>query len=29
MESEQARKMVSAGLAEAGRFLATELTRGK
>jgi hypothetical protein len=29
MESEQGRKMVSAGLAEAGMFLATELTRGK
>lgn len=29
MESEQGRKMVSAGLAEAGMFLATELTKGK
>ena len=29
METEQGRKMVSAGLAEAGGFLATELTRGK
>jgi len=29
MESEQARKMVSAGLAEAGMFLAIELTKGK
>lgn len=29
MESEQGRKMISAGLAEAGLFLATELTRGR
>jgi hypothetical protein len=29
MESEQGRKMISAGLAEAGLFLATELTKGK
>jgi hypothetical protein len=29
MESEQGRKMISVGLAEAGSFLATELTRGK
>jgi hypothetical protein len=29
MESEQGRKMISAGLAEAGMFLATELTKGK
>lgn len=29
MESEQGRKMISAGLAEAGAFLATELTKGK
>jgi hypothetical protein len=29
MESEQGRKMIAAGLAEAGLFLATELTKGK
>jgi hypothetical protein len=29
MESPQAKKMVAAGLAEAGMFLATELTKGK
>lgn len=29
MESAQGRKMMAAGLAEAGAFLATELTRGK
>jgi hypothetical protein len=29
MESEQGRKMIAAGLAEAGSFLATELTKGK
>ncbi|MFL5344399.1 MAG: hypothetical protein ACJ8AT_06385 [Hyalangium sp.] len=29
MESEQGRKMIAAGLAEAGMFLATELTKGK
>jgi hypothetical protein len=29
MESEQGRKMIAAGLAEAGQFLATELTKGK
>jgi len=29
MESEQGRKMVNAGLAEAGLFLALELTKGK
>ncbi|WP_044180645.1 hypothetical protein [Hyalangium minutum] len=29
MESEQGRKMISAGLAEAGMFLAIELTKGK
>jgi hypothetical protein len=29
MESEQGRKMIAAGLAEAGGFLATELTKGK
>jgi hypothetical protein len=29
MESEQGRKMVGAGLAEAGLFLAIELTKGK
>jgi hypothetical protein len=29
METEQGRKMMAAGLAEAGSFLATELTRGK
>jgi hypothetical protein len=29
MESEQGRKMVAAGLAEAGMFLAIELTKGK
>lgn len=29
MESEQGRKMMTAGLAEAGMFLATELTKGK
>lgn len=29
MESEQGRKMVGQGLAEAGAFLATELTKGK
>ncbi len=29
MESEQGRKMIGAGLAEAGMFLATELTKGK
>ncbi|MBN1208786.1 MAG: hypothetical protein JXB05_28255 [Myxococcaceae bacterium] len=29
METEQGRKMMAAGLAEAGLFLATELTRGK
>jgi hypothetical protein len=29
MESEQGRKMMAAGLAEAGLFLATELTKGK
>lgn len=29
MESEQGRKMISAGLSEAGMFLAIELTKGK
>jgi hypothetical protein len=29
METEQGRKMMAAGLAEAGSFLATELTKGK
>jgi hypothetical protein len=29
MESEQGRKMMAAGLAEAGQFLAAELTKGK
>lgn len=29
MESEQGRRMISAGLAEAGQFLAVELTKGK
>ena len=29
MESEQGRKMIAAGLAEAGQFLATEFTKGK
>lgn len=29
MESEQGRKMIAAGLAEAGMFLAIELTKGK
>jgi hypothetical protein len=29
MESEQGRKMIAAGLAEAGAFLATELTKGR
>jgi hypothetical protein len=29
MESEQGRKMMAAGLAEAGLFLATELAKGK
>ncbi|SEU09823.1 hypothetical protein [Stigmatella erecta] len=29
METEQGRKMLGAGLEEAGRFLATELTKGK
>jgi hypothetical protein len=29
METEQGRKMMAAGLAEAGAFLATELTKGK
>jgi hypothetical protein len=29
METEQGRKMLAAGLAEAGKFLAAELTKGK